>query len=70
MLLPLVVTQIEIKSSWGGLARPQKTELLIQSGNGGYRLGSARIDPTQPAKKKACAEKTVSVFLFSSNLET
>src|SRR5277367_4150295 len=39
------VRQIEIKSSWGGLGRPQSTELAVRHDNGEYRIGSTRIDP-------------------------
>jgi hypothetical protein len=39
------IRQIEIKSSWGGLGKPQNTELVIRNENGEYRLGSTRIDP-------------------------
>lgn len=38
------IRQIEIKSSWGGLGRPQNTELAVRHDNGEYRLGSRRID--------------------------
>jgi hypothetical protein len=38
------IRQIEIKSSWGGLGRPQNTELAVRHDNGEYRLGSTRID--------------------------
>jgi len=39
------VRQIEIKSSWGGLGRPQNTELAVRHDNGEYRIGGTRIDP-------------------------
>jgi len=39
-----VIRRIEIKSSWGGLGRPQNVELRIQRDNGEYRLGDTRID--------------------------
>jgi hypothetical protein len=39
------VRQIEIKSSWGGLGRPQNTELAVRHDNGEYRIGNMRIDP-------------------------
>jgi len=39
------IRQIEIKSSWGGLGRPQNTELAVRNDNGEYRIGSKRIDP-------------------------
>lgn len=38
------IRQIEIKSSWVGLGTPHKTELVIRSENGGYRLGTIKID--------------------------
>ena len=41
------IRQIEIKSSWGGLGRPQKTELVLRYDNGEYRIGSKRIDPAE-----------------------
>ena len=44
-----VVRQIEIKSSWGGLGRPQNTELAIRHDNGEYRIGSGRIDSAKVA---------------------
>jgi len=40
-----VVRQIEIKSSWGGLGKPQHTELVIRHDKGQYWLGSTRMDP-------------------------
>lgn len=39
------IRQIEIKSSWGGLGRPQNTELMVRHDNGEYRIGSTRTDP-------------------------
>ncbi|HET9305890.1 MAG TPA: hypothetical protein VFO46_07685 [Candidatus Sulfotelmatobacter sp.] len=39
------VRQIEIKSSWGGLGKPQNTELEVRHVNGEYRIGSTRVDP-------------------------
>jgi hypothetical protein len=39
------IRQIEIKSSWGGLGRPQNTELVVRHDNGEYRIGGTRIDP-------------------------
>lgn len=42
-----VVRQVEIKSSWGGLGRPQNTELAIRHDNGEYRIASTRIDPAK-----------------------
>jgi hypothetical protein len=40
------VQQVEIKSYWGGLGTPQKTELLIRNTNRSYRLGRTRVDAT------------------------
>ncbi len=37
------VRQIEIKSSWGGLGKPQQTALVIKNDGKGYRLGRKRI---------------------------
>lgn len=39
------IRQIEIKSSWGGLGRPQNTDLAVRNDNDEYRIGSKRIDP-------------------------
>ena len=38
------IVRVEIRSSWGGLGMPQKTELVIENDKGDYHLGSTRID--------------------------
>lgn len=41
---PPTVKKIEINSYWGGLGPSRKTELVIEKGNDGYRLGRHQVE--------------------------
>jgi hypothetical protein len=54
-----VIRTIEIKSSWGGLGTPQKTELVIRNKGKAYTLGRKRIEATSVDALVAAIEQPV-----------
>jgi len=62
------IHQIEIKSSWGGLGKPQNVELLILSDNGVYRLGHTRVDSARVESLSASIRQAAQIKPTVENL--